>query len=175
MESELPESRKQVLSKRNYKDDIIDSVKELDIENINFSTKKERDTTVRVIESQKTFFWIRLYLKESYDFLNANDDITIKYTNNGENLSIKYICYAKQGLDKDKEEDILNYNPEDDKKILCLMIDGDRVNKNSKDIPFLRSMFKISKYYEYQLVKRDEIQFIHEPTGTVLDYYNVNW
>ena len=105
MESELPESRKQVLSKRNYKDDIIDSVKELDIENINFSTKKERDTTVRVIESQKTFFWIRLYLKESYDFLNANDDITIKYTNNGENLSIKYICYAKQGLDKDKEED----------------------------------------------------------------------
>src|ERR1022692_3059970 len=103
MDNELPENRSQILSRRTYKDDVVDHIKELDISEVNFSTKKERDTVVRVIEGQKIFFWIRLYLKEEYN-LNADDNIIIKYRN--ENLNAKYICYAKQGFDKDRDEDI---------------------------------------------------------------------
>jgi hypothetical protein len=49
----------------------------------------------------------------------------------------------------------------DNKKILCLMIDSDKINKDSKDIPFIRSLFKIGIFYEYQLFKLDNLKFKH--------------
>jgi hypothetical protein len=67
-----------------------------------------------------------------------------------------------------------NYNPEDDKKCLCLMIDSKMVNFNN-DIPFIRTLFKTGYHYEYQLVKREDLQFIIDKNSVILDYFECDF
>jgi hypothetical protein len=54
---------------------------------------------------------------------------------------------------KDNGDLITQYNSEDDKKVLCLMIDEKLVIGIKK---FIRTLFKTGRHYEFQLVKRDE-------------------
>ena len=87
-----------------------------------------------------------------------------------------FICYGKTDLTKDHDdlEKITNFNPEDDKKILCLMVNQDHINKGT-DIPFIRTLFKSGIHYEYQLVKRDELIFINSRTNDILDYFDCDY
>ena len=66
------------------------------------------------------------------------------------------------------------YNPEDDKKILCLMVDEKEVNYSDK-IPFIRTLFKTGRHYEYQLVRRDELLFKNKRTDETIDYYDCDF
>ena len=54
------------------------------------------------------------------------------------------------------------------------MVDQDIINK-STDIPFIRTLFKTGIHYEYQLAKRDELLFINDRTGTMIDYYDCDY
>jgi hypothetical protein len=128
----------------------------------------------KVTEEQKVYFWIRLYLKDDNINAEIGDDISINWTQSGEKLVTKFICYGKQGLSKDHQDEMTNYNPDDDKKCLCLMIDNKMVNFND-DIPFIRTLFKTGYHYEYQLVRRDELQFIIDKNGMILDYYDCDF
>jgi hypothetical protein len=56
------------------------------------------------------------------------------------------------------------------KKVLCLMIDEKLVNWN-KEI-FIRTLFKTGRHYEFQLVKRDELQFIIDKNNIILDWFD---
>ena len=72
----------------------------------------------------------------------------------------------------DNEDEIMNYTDEVDNKILCLMVDLKDINY-SINIPFIRTLFKASRHFEYQLLKRNDLLFINNRTAEVLDYYDV--
>lgn len=157
---------------KSYLDDIIESIKSIDTDNL--SDEVSKDVTTKIVEEQKVYFWIRLYLKDEDPNIQVGDDIVIEYTPSGEELSTKFICYDKQGLSTDHQDEITNYNPEDNKKVLCLMVDTKMVNYND-DIPFIRTLFKTSYHYDYQLVRRDELLFVDKKSGLLLDYFDVDF
>lgn len=128
----------------------------------------------KVTEEQKVYFWIRLYLKDEDSNAEIGDDISINWKQSGEKLITKFICYDKKGIMKDHDDEIVNYTGEENKKVLCLMIDSKMVNYND-DIPFIRTLFKTGYHYEYQLVKREDLQFIIDKNGMILDYFECDF
>lgn len=162
------------MSKENYFNAIVEAVKKLDIDKSSDWVYDEVVSTTKIVEEQKIFFWIRLYLKNEDSNIQIGDDVVIEYSPSGEKLLTKFIAYGKAGLEKDHVDEVVNFNPEDDKKILCLMVDEKVVNC-SDEIPFIRTLFKTGRHYEYQLVKRDELQFVVEKNGIILDYYDCDF
>ena len=157
-----------------YLEDLVEQVKTLDTTGLSDKISKEEKKIKQVVEEQKVYFWIRLYLKEEDSNLVIGDDISIKWTPSGEELKTKFICYGKTGLQKDYDEEIVNYNSEDDMKVLCLMVDEGQVNYN-EDIPFVRTLFKVGRHFEYQLVKRSELLFVNDRNGMILDYFDCDF
>ena len=152
---------------------LIDQIKNVDIDSIKTWTEGQ-EVISEIVEHQKVYIWIRLYLKEEIDNITIGDDISINYIPSGEKLVSKFVCFGKVNLIKDCYDEITNFNPENDKKCLCLMVDQDIINK-STDIPFIRTLFKTGIHYEYQLAKRDELLFINDRTGTMIDYYDCDY
>lgn len=158
------------ITKYDYKDQLIDIIKDIDTKDL--SNDFELVATSKVIEEQKIYFWIRLYITDELNDILPGDDIVIKWSD--EKLSTKFVCFGKTGLQKDYNGEVTNYNPEDDKRILCLMVDENIVNY-SEDIPFIRTLFKTGRHYEYQMVKRNELLFTNERTSEVIDYYDCDF
>ncbi|MCK9477558.1 MAG: hypothetical protein M0R46_16710 [Candidatus Muirbacterium halophilum] len=152
---------------------LIRAIKEIDTDNIKEldDDSPELITTSKIIEKQKVYLWIRLYLKTEIN-INIGDVVTLTYTPSGEKLDTIFSSYGKKGNNENHDNEIIDYDPEDDKKILCLMIDEDTIKDNS-DIPFIRTLFKNSKHYEYQLVKRDELIF--KSGEMIINYYDVDY
>lgn len=155
-----------------YLDGLVDQIKLIDTTEL--SDNIDQITESKVIEEQKIYFWIRLYLNEEDPNIEIGDDITIQWTPTGEELKTKFAAYGKSGLERDHEDEVTNYNPDDDKRVLCLMIDTKMVNLND-EIPFIRTLFKTGYHYEYQLVKRSELIFINNKNGMILDYYDCDF
>lgn len=127
--------------------------------------QKERKTSVDIIEEQKTYIWSRIYLNEDDNTLKAGDKVYIKYNISGEVLETTFAAYNKKNVVKDKDGEVVqNYEPEDDKKVLCLAVDVDFVNKPTNDIPFIRTLFKQGRFYEYQLMKLSELTVYSDET-----------
>jgi polyhydroxyalkanoate synthesis regulator phasin len=155
----------------NYMEDLVEQAKNIDTTNLSNRVSKKIQQKV---EEQKVYFWIRLYLKDENPNIEIGDDITITWTPTEEKLTTKFICYGKTGLKRDHENVIINYNGEDDKKVLCLMVDEGQVNYN-EDIPFVRTLFKVGRHYEYQLVKRSELLFVVDRNNVILDYFDCDF
>jgi hypothetical protein len=161
------------LSKQSsYLDGLLEQIKTIDTSEL--SDDVSDDTISKVIEEQRIYFWIRLYLNEEDPNVEIGDDVTIQWTPTGEELKTKFAAYAKAGLERNHEDEVTNYNPDDDKRVLCLMIDTKMVNSND-DIPFIRTLFKTGYHYEYQLVKRNELIFTNDKNGVLLDYYDCDF
>lgn len=158
-----------------YLQKVVDDIKNIDT-NPDASNKwiYDIETTSKIIEEQKIYFWIRLYLKNEDPNVKIGDDVTINWIPSGEKLTTKFVVYGKEGLERDHIGEVVNFNPEDDKKVLCLLIDTKMVNFND-DIPFIRTLFKTGYHYEYQLVKREELQFVVDRNGIILDYYDCDF
>ena len=154
-----------------YLDIIADEIRLLDTQNL--SNDFELVATSVTIEEQKTYFWIRVFLNEEDPNLIPGDEISIEWTPTQERLDTKFIAWAKSGLERD-HQGVTNYNPEDDKRILCLMIEDRAVNQNPH-IPFLRTLFKAGHFFEYQLMKREELLFINKRNGHILDYFDCSF
>jgi hypothetical protein len=131
------------------------------------NTVDSRPIAIHHVERQKTYLWIRVYLSVERVDLTPNDVITVTYAPTNEKLNAKFACYAKKGLDKDGGEFINAYNPEDDKKILCLMVDSDDLGFH---IPTLSSLFKNTIHYKHQLLKRSELTFSFKNSD--LEYFD---
>lgn len=159
------------LIKTNYLDTIVEQIKKIDTKDLSDSISEPINN---VVEEQKVYFWIRLYIKDEQPNLEVGDDISITYLPSGESLKTKFICYGKQGSDKDQGDMVTHYNTEDDKKVICLMIDEKTVNYNDS-IPYIRTLFKVGRHFEYRLVKRDELQFIIDRNNIILDYYDTSF
>jgi len=160
------------ITSNNYLDNIVELIRTIDTTELTDSV--DQNVVSKVTEEQKVYFWIRLYLKDDNINAEIGDDISINWKLSGEKLITKFICYGKTGLSKDHQDEMTNYNPVDDKKCLCLMIDSKMVNFNN-DIPFIRTLFKTGYHYEYQLVKREDLQFIIDKNGMILDYFECDF
>ena len=154
-----------------YYDNIIESIKK--IKKIDDIPDDIQEVKTKIIEEQKVFFWIRLYINDEDFNIEKGDDIIIKWKPSGEELETKFIAYGKKTMDKDNDG-ITKYINEDDKKILSLMVNIKDVNFNDS-IPFLRTLFKSGYHYDYQLVKREDLIFIHKNTGIIIDYYDCDF
>jgi hypothetical protein len=160
------------ITSNNYLDNIVELIRTIDTTELTDSV--DQNVVSKVTEEQKVYFWIRLYLKDDNINAEIGDDISINWKLSGEKLITKFICYCKTCLSKDHQYEMTNYNPEYDKKCLCLMIDSKMVNFNN-DIPFIRTLFKTGYHYEYQLVKREDLQFIIDKNGMILDYFECDF
>jgi hypothetical protein len=152
-------------------DNLVEQIKTIDTEVVK-DWNKNTDPAMKILEEQKVYIWIRLYLKEESD-VEIGDDIFMTYTPSGEKLETKFICFGKEGMEKDNDG-LVNWNSEENKKVLCLMVNQDKINKGT-DIPFIRTLFKTGIHYEYQLVRRDELLFINSRTGETLDYFDCDY
>jgi hypothetical protein len=174
-------SRKEILEKSKkenlaqYQESIVTQIKSVDVEKIDFS-KGDFKPRTKIAEKQKVFLWIRLFLSNECLNINPDDTVKIKFVTSGESLDTKFICYSKKGADKDDpNSSVANYNTEDDKKVLCLMVDSDKINYDNADIPFIKTLFKTSRFYQFQLLKREDLQFINVSNNQVLEYYDVTF
>jgi hypothetical protein len=147
---------------------IQEQIMELETEDL---TDEVSDDVQIDITPEKIYFWTRLYLKDENPNIEIGDWVNITYTTSGEKLKTQFFAYGKTGLDKNHQDELINFNSEDDKKVLCFMVDEKFINE-SDEIPFIRTLFKLGRHYEYQLVKRDELQFVVEKNGIILDYYD---
>lgn len=152
-------------------DNLVEQIKTIDTEVVK-DWNKNTDPDMKILEEQKVYIWIRLYLKEESD-VEIGDDIFMTYTPSGEKLETKFICFGKEGMEKDNDG-LVNWNSEENKKVLCLMVNQDKINKGT-DIPFIRTLFKTGIHYEYQLVRRDDLLFINSRTGETLDYFDCDY
>jgi hypothetical protein len=153
-------------------DNLVEQIKTIDTEEVK-DWDKNADPAMKVLEEQKVYIWIRLYLKEEAN-IEIGDEIFMTYAPSGEKLSTIFICYGKDNLGKDHEDEMVNYNPEDDKKVLCLMVNQEHINKNT-DIPFIRTLFKTSIHYQEQLMKRTDLLFVNGRTDETLDYFDCDY
>jgi hypothetical protein len=153
-------------------DNLVEKIKTINTEEVK-DWYSNMGSDMKVIEEQKIYIWIRLFLKEESN-VEIGDNIFMTYTPSGEKLETKFICYGKTDMGKDHDDEIINYNPDDDNKVLCLMVDQEKINKGT-NIPFVRTLFKISIHYQYQLVKRDELIFVNSRTGKTLDYFDCDY
>ena len=153
-------------------DNLLEKIKTIDTEVVK-DWDSNTDPAMKIVEEQKVYIWIRLFLKEESN-VEIGDNIFMTYTPSGEKLETKFICYGKTDMGKNHDDEIINYNPDDDKKVLCLMVDQEKINKGT-DIPFIRTLFKISIHYQYQLLKRDELIFVNSRTGETLDYFDCDY
>lgn len=157
---------------KNYVNSLVEQAKSIDLDKIDYSDVDFKPRN-KIVESQKVYFWIRVYLNEEID-INPDTTVNIEYTGSGEKLETKFICYAKKGAEQNMDENVINYNPEDDKRILCLMIDSERVNNNSEDIPFIRTLFRIGKYYQAQILRNSDL-LVSDSSGNKLEFFDIDF
>ena len=135
----------------------------------------EIDNTIEVkIDPSKVYFWTRVYLRDENPNLEIGDEVLITYLPSGETLKTQLITWGKRGLEKDHNDEIINATLSDDKKIICLMVDEKIVNEDDS-IPFIRTLFRLSRHYEEQLIRNDELEFKIERNGILLDYYDCDF
>jgi hypothetical protein len=152
-------------------DNLVEKIKTIDTEVVK-DWDSNTDTAMKIVEEQKVYVWIRLFLKEESN-VEVGDDIYMTYTPSGEKLDTKFICFGKEGAEKD-QDGLTNWNSEENKRVLCLMVDQEKINKGT-DIPFIRTLFKTGIHYQYQLVRRSELLFINNRTGETLDYFDCDY
>lgn len=174
------------LLQENYLEKITEQLSKIDTDDAD-KWNYDETPSVKIVEEQKVYFWIRLYLNEENPNIKVGNDIIVRYKPlpvylndvlveeaDSEELETKFICYDKKGLERNSEGQIVNYNQEDDFRVLCLMVDSVKVN-TSDDIPFIRTLFKASRHYEYQLMRRSELLFIDKQSGETLEYYDCDF
>ena len=142
-------------------DSIVQQIKQIDRDDL--SDDVDQGPLSSEVEKQKVYIWIRLYIKEEISDLKEGDDFSITYTETNESLTTKFICFGKKNSFKDSDDyDQIQITSEDDQKCLCLMVEED-VIQTGDDIPFIRSLFKISKHFDFQVYRREDLVFNFNP------------
>lgn len=162
-------------NRKSLKKSLLGQIQSLNSEDYDYKKVSDADylPTSKVVEKQKSYFYIRIYLNEENTNIKQNDDVIIHYMPYEEKLSTKFIAYGKLGNDKDSGEDLSNYVAEDNKKVLCLMIDTDKINYDSEDIKFIRTLFRQSRYFQYQMFRSDEFEIVVD--NNPLNYYDIDF
>jgi len=137
---------------------VIDDVKKIDLNKANFEGEDFQPKS-KIIQKQRVYFWIRIYLREEIE-IKPESKVIISYLDGKETLDTHFMYFGKKGLERDKDGQIINFNPEDDKKILCLMIDSEKVDIDNKDIPYMKTLFPLGRYFKPDYIKKSEFEFL---------------
>jgi len=164
--------RRSVVRSDTHLENIVEQAKNIDVNKISFSGEDFQPHT-KIIQKQKVYFWIRLYVKEEMD-INPETKISISYNNGQEIVDTYFMYFGKKGLERDKDGQIVNFNPEDDKKVLCLLVDTDRIDVNNQDIPYMKTLFQLGKNFKPQYIKKFDFTFILEDE-TQIDFYDIDF
>jgi hypothetical protein len=158
---------------KSYIDQLTEQIMKIDTKEVDFSNVGD-DIQVKETEKSMVYLWIRLYLKDEISNIINGDKINIKWER--EEVETTFIGFNKKGLIQDNDG-IINADLEDDKTGLILMIDERMVKdpRLSAAQPFIRSLFKESPYYEYQVYRRDDLKFINQKTGESLEYIDASF
>lgn len=168
----FPDRRDVISNRKTYFDSLIEQAKSIDVDKTDWSNSDFKPRS-EIVEKQKVYFWIRLYTSEESN-LTPDQDVTIEYRLSGEVLTTRFICFAKKGLEKDLNHLVVNYNSEDDNKILCLMIDADKINKDSEDIPLIRTLFKVGRYFSPQILRKGDL-IVRDSQGNEIEYFDIDF
>lgn len=174
MTNDFP-SRQELLNRKansSYQERLIEQVKQINTEKIDFESSDFKPRQ-KIVEKQKIYRWSRLFIKEEISDLKVNDVIQIKHTVTGEKLDTIFICFSKKNLEKDSAGNIVAFTGEEDKKVLCLMIDTEQLE--SEKVKFIRTLFQNTRWYEFQLLRRNELLFINKRTGENIEYFDVTF
>lgn len=173
---------------KNYIEHMSDSDNNIDIDVNDFKSgfdsqedfdkfRKERDTQLSVIEESKTYIWTRVFLKSEDDTLKKGDKVYLKHAPTDEVLETMFVSYNKGNSstdsDEDDKDDVQNYTDEEDKKVLCLAIDLNYVNKRDNDIPFIKTIFRESYFYDDNFLKMSEWSVYS--IDNMLDFYTIEF
>jgi len=164
--------KKKIQENKVIYDDIAEQAKKIDLDKVDY-TGEDFVPRSEIKQKQKVYFWIRVYLKEETD-IESNTDVSIVWHETGEKLTTKFICYSKKGLDRDLDEQVTNYNPEDDKKVLCLMVEEDKINIDNEDIPFIKTLFKIGRFYQFQVWRKEDMSLL-DSDGKELPWFDIDF
>ena len=155
-----------------YQEYLIEQIKNIDLSNIDYTNVNFEELQRETIKS-KIYFWTRVYISNEIN-IQPDDDVSITYTYSGEKLMTKFICYSKKGVISDNNT-IIQFDNEDDKKVLCLMVDEDKINNDSEDIRFIRRLFKNSKYFSYEILRRADLVIKNETQNYIIEYYDIDF
>jgi hypothetical protein len=164
--------KKKIVEKNLLYQDIADQASKIDLDKVDYSGE---DFVPRseIKQKQKVFFWIRVYLKEEIN-IEPNSNVHIIWKETNEKIETKFICYAKKGLDRDLDEQVTNYNPEDDRRVLCLMVDEDRINIHNEDIPFIKTLFRIGRFYQPQVWRKEDMVLM-DSNNNELPWFDIDF
>lgn len=152
---------------------IVQQVKSIDRQDL--SDDVDQGPKSNQLEKQMVYIWIRLYIKEEVSDLKEGDNYTITYLESGEKLTTKFICFGKKNSFKDSDDlNQIQMMSEDDTKCLCLMVNEEEI-QTSEEIPFIRTLFKTSKHFEYQVYRRDDLEFRNDRTGQMVEYIDCDF
>lgn len=152
---------------------IVQQVKDIDTKSL--SDDVDQDPKYNQVEKQIVYIWIRLYIKEELSDLKEGDNFSITYLESGEKMITKFICFGKKNSFKDSDDlNQIQMVGEDDMRCLCLMVNEEEI-QSSQDIPFIRTLFKTSKHFQYQVYRREDLEFRNERTGQLVEYIDCDF
>jgi len=164
--------RKSIVKSDTHLKNIVEEAKKIDVNKVNFEGEDFQPQT-KIIQKQKVYFWIRLYLKDEID-IKPETKVSLIYLDGKEQLDTYFMYFGKKGLERDKDGQIVNFNPEDDKRILCLLVDSDRINNNNEDIPYIKTLSPLSKHYKPQYFKKFDFSILLNDE-TPLDFFDIEF
>ena len=164
--------RKSIVKSETHLQNIVEEAKKIDVEKVNFEGEDFQPHT-KIIQKQKVYFWIRVYLKEEMD-IKPETKVIIQYLNGKEELETYFMYFGKKGLERNKDGEIVNFNPEDDKKVLCLLVDAQRIDYDNDDIPYIKTLSPLSKHYKPQYFRKFDFNILMEDR-TELDFYDIEF
>jgi hypothetical protein len=129
-----------------------------------------------VLEESKEYYWLRLYLREECEIENG-EVLRLRYAPTEESIDLIFIAYEKKGQTDQFFSDIIEYVKEDDKKILCLMLDIKEVNTRT-DIGTLQKLLRCSRVHEDTMLRRQDLLFERKTENNdwaPLDYYDADF
>ena len=152
---------------------IVQQVKDIDTKSL--SDDVDQDPKYNQVEKQIVYIWIRLYIKEELSDLKEGDNFSITYLESGEKMITKFICFGKKNSFKDSDDlNQIQMVGEDDMRCLCLMVNEEEI-QSSEDISFIRTLFKTSKHFQYQVYRREDLEFRNERTGQLVEYIDCDF
>jgi hypothetical protein len=125
-----------------------------------------------VLEEQKQYHWIRLYMNDELE-IDPMTKVKMVYVPTSEEFDLVFTSYNKKKSEQDKGPSLVEYVAEDDKKVLSLLYNLDDV-ENSEKYPKITTLFARSKNYEFNLMRRDDLIFKLED-GTEITYYDIEF
>lgn len=152
--------------------DIVEQAKKIELDTIIFE-KEDFIPKSKIVQKQAVFLWVRIYTKEEVE-IEPNTNVFFNYLPGNEKLEARFICFAKKGLEKDHLDEVVNYTDEDDKRVLCVMVEEERINKNNKDIPFIKKLFKLGRHYEVTVYHRNDLTLTKE-NGELINYFDIDF